>query len=111
VKKFRYFVIFSVLALLCGCLESSREAPTTLSEKYGEKVVMYATSWCGYCQRMREFFAANNIDYQEYDVEASSEGMREFKDLGGKGVPLVLVKGRVVEGYAPKAVAKLLKSN
>lgn len=69
---------------------------------------MYATSWCGYCRKMREFFEENNIEYTEYDIEASDLGKQEFDALNGKGIPLVLINGRVVEGYAPKAVLDLI---
>jgi mycoredoxin len=111
IKNFKCVCFLLGILILSGCLESSSQAPNKYSEKYGDAVVLYATNWCGYCQRMREFFAENKIDYIEHDVEASEESYSEFKELGGKGVPLVLVNGRVVRGYAPKAVAQLLNSS
>ena len=107
----RYLIVFISIAVFTGCLESSRAAPAELAEKYGSKVVLYATSWCGYCEKTRKLFKQYNIQYLEYDIENSIEGKREFDQLGAKGIPLVLINGRVVEGYAPKAVLELLKEN
>lgn len=70
----------------------------------GGGIVMYATEWCQYCQQTREFFAENGIDYIEYDIEKSAERNREYRDLGGRGVPLVNVGGTLVHGYSPQAI-------
>lgn len=75
------------------------------------EVVLYATSWCGYCQKTRELFAANNIPYVEYDIEKSDKRNREFKKLGGSGVPLINVNGTIVRGYAPESILGALRSN
>ncbi|WP_394147039.1 DUF4124 domain-containing protein [Shewanella atlantica] len=52
-----------------------------------KSVVMYATSWCQYCQKARNYFRENKIRYVEYDVEKKPKRMREFKRFGGKGYP------------------------
>lgn len=70
----------------------------------GGGIVLYATEWCGYCQLTRELFAANGIDYVEYDIEKSPERNREYRELGGRGVPLVNVAGTVIHGYAPDLI-------
>jgi len=92
---------------LSGCLESSRQVPKEIADKYEGKVVLYATQWCGYCEKTRKLFDQRNIEYIELDIEKSIEGQLEFDELGGSGIPLVVIKGRVVEGYAPKAVLNL----
>jgi glutaredoxin len=55
------------------------------------RVVMYATQWCGYCKRLREFFTDNAIAFVEIDVEASPEGRNAFEALRGRGYPTVYV--------------------
>jgi glutaredoxin len=72
-------------------------------------VVLYATSWCGYCAKTREFFAQNHIAYQELNVENSAEGRSGYMRLGGGGVPIVVVNGdTVIRGYAPNAIVEAL---
>ena len=66
----------------------------------GPGVTMYATSWCGYCKKAREYFASKGIRYTEVDVEKSPEGERRFKELGGKGVPLIVAGNKVMRGFS-----------
>lgn len=68
-----------------------------------EKVVLYATAWCGYCAKTRRFFAENQVAYQELDVENSEAGRGGYEKLGGGGVPIVVVNdSQVVRGYDPE---------
>ncbi|QSX38343.1 glutaredoxin family protein [Shewanella sedimentimangrovi] len=68
-----------------------------------KRVIMYATSWCPYCEKARKYFAASGIKYTEYDVEASPRRMREFKQLGGAGYPLILIgDNEKMQGFSIK---------
>jgi glutaredoxin len=70
------------------------------TDRYGQpEVVLYATSWCGYCKAAREFFAANGIEYTELDVEKSSMAQEGHRRLGGGGVPLIVVGDTVIHGF------------
>ena len=71
-------------------------------------VVLYATSWCGYCKMTRQFFAANGIRYTEQDIEQSSAAYKEHRRLGGNGVPLVVVGDQVVKGWSEGELRQLL---
>ena len=73
------------------------------------EVRLYATEWCGYCKLTREFFAANGIRYVEYDIEKSSESLREHRKLGGNGVPLIVVGDEVIKGWNEGALRQLLR--
>jgi glutaredoxin len=71
-------------------------------------VIMYATSWCPYCQRAREFFARHKIIYVEYDVERDEEASRAHRQLGARGVPLITVGDEVVSGFSEGQLRELL---
>ena len=43
--------------------------------KVAQNVVMYSTTWCGYCKQARNYFQQNNIAFAEYDVEKSDKGV------------------------------------
>lgn len=73
------------------------------------EVVLYATSWCGYCRKTRTLLKAHGIDYREFDIERSTEGKRRFDRLGGHGVPVVTVGDRVIHGYDPDALTLALR--
>jgi len=75
------------------------------------EVILYATEWCGYCQKTRELFKDNNISYVEYDIEKSEKGHEEYKRLGGTAIPLLKINGKVIHGYRPKTILASLNSN
>lgn len=72
------------------------------------EVILYGTSWCGYCAAARRFFDANGIRYTEYDTEKSNEGYEGHKKLGGGGVPLIVVGGAVMHGYNEAGLRQVL---
>jgi len=65
-----------------------------------QQVVMYATSWCPYCAKARAYFAESGIAYVEHDVEKSATARAEFKRLGGRAVPLIVVGGETMDGFS-----------
>lgn len=65
-----------------------------------KQVVMYATSWCGYCKKARNYFKKNSISYVEYDIEKDSHAKRRYDALGGKGVPVILVGQKRMNGFS-----------
>jgi len=71
-------------------------------------VVLYATSWCGYCQKTRELLVEQNVPYIEYDIERSPEGRRQYDALRGRGVPILTVGDTVVRGYNRREILALL---
>ena len=70
-----------------------------------DHVVMYGASWCSHCAKARQYFKKNDIPFTEYDVEKKPGRMREFRDLGGNGYPLILIgqnmkmRGFSIEGF------------
>jgi len=63
-------------------------------------VTMYATSWCGYCKKARAYFKKNGISYIEYDIEKDERAKRMYDLLGGKGVPVILVGKKRMNGFS-----------
>ena len=88
----------ALLALLAAGTAVAQQAP----------VVMYATSWCPYCAKARAHFARQGIAYVEHDIEKSAAANAEFKRLGGRGVPLILVGKEKMRGYSEQGLDALL---
>ena len=70
-------------------------------------VIMYSTSWCGYCKQARRYFNQKQIAFTEYDVEKTDKGKQDFKRLGGKGVPVILVGDRRLNGFSKRAFEQI----
>ena len=73
----------------------------TSSNKSGTKsVIMYSTSWCGYCKKARKHFISKNIPFKEYDIEKSEKAAIEYKKLNGRGVPVILIGKKRMNGFS-----------
>jgi len=75
----------------------------------GKKVIMYSTSWCGYCAKARKHFKENGIAFKEYDIEKSQKAKRKYDALGGQGVPLILVGKKSMRGFSVANFNKIYK--
>lgn len=64
-----------------------------------ENVILYATDWCGYCEKTRQFLDENHIKYTEYDIEKSEQARQQHAALNAKGVPVLDIKGTIIYGY------------
>jgi glutaredoxin len=83
------------------------DCPTPVA---GAKVEMWRTSWCPYCKKANDFFRACGLDFVEYDVETSAAAHAEFKALGGRGVPLIRVHGKLMSGFDARRFTALYQS-
>jgi glutaredoxin len=72
------------------------------------RVVMYGTSWCGFCAKARKEFAASGIDYIEWDVENNSSAAARFDRLNGNGYPLIYVGFERLNSVDVKVIRKAL---
>jgi len=70
------------------------------------RVIMYMTSWCGYCRKAREYINSLGVRLTEYDVDKDRSKSSEMlsKSGGAKGVPLIDVEGVIIKGYVPDAI-------
>ena len=68
--------IFVLLAVLAAWQHWDRIetflglGPTPRMAAAEAPVVLYATSWCGYCAKTRSFLAEEGIAYTELDIES-----------------------------------------
>lgn len=74
------------------------------------EVTMYATDWCPYCRKARDYFARNGIRYTELDIEKSPAAKAEYHRLGGRGVPLILVGSQRMSGFSEEGLANMLRA-
>ncbi len=75
------------------------DANTAVQAVEAKPVIMFATSWCGYCRQARKHFRANGIPYKEYDIEKSENAAKAFKKLNGRGVPVILIGRKRMNGF------------
>ena len=104
----RNFVIFGTLAIFIKLVFFFIPDPKPdLTGLPTDEVILYSTSWCGYCSKARDLMDKEGIEYTEYDIEKSREARSQYEQLRGRGVPLMLVNGEVVKGYDPRRLKAL----
>jgi glutaredoxin len=75
----------------------------------GSGVTMLSTAWCGVCKVARTYFRSKGIAFTDIDVEKSDAGARRYKELGGGGVPIILVGGKMMQGFGEEAFEEMRK--
>lgn len=90
----------------------SRPGTRTLDELrvHDRKVVIYTADWCGVCRRAKRHFESERIPFQEYDVEKSAKGRRDFERLQGTGVPIILLGRQRMNGFSPERFDRLYQA-
>lgn len=72
-------------------------------------VTIYSTSWCGWCQRTKEYFRQHNVTYTEKDVGADAAAREEMLQKSQQmGVPVIDIDGNIVVGFDQPRLAELL---
>jgi glutaredoxin len=74
-----------------------------------ESLVIYTTPTCGYCNAAKAHMGRRGIPYTERDITISESNEREFRQQGGRGVPLIVAGSRTLKGYSEASLEELLK--
>jgi len=82
--------------------------PVVPASASGGGVTIYSASWCGPCKQAKAYLTSKGVPYQDIDVEKSPEGAAEFRRLGGRGVPLIVIKGEKISGFNQARIDQLL---
>ena len=76
-----------------------------------QKLIMYTTSSCGYCAKARKYFAKQSIPFKEKNIETSEKYNREFKKIGGKGVPVILWGKNKMNGFSVEKFERMYEKS
>lgn len=72
-------------------------------------IKIYSTPACPYCKTARQFFAENNIQFEDIDVSANQSAAQEMIAKSGQmGVPVIDIDGQVVIGFDRVKIKQLL---
>ena len=85
-------------------------APPPADSRNKSGVILYASSWCGYCKRARVWLAQNRVNYQEVDID-TPYGRSSFRRASGQGgIPLLVSGARYIRGFTAEAYAAFFAS-
>jgi len=79
-----------------------------------KKVIIYSTSWCGFCRTEKQYLDSKKIDYVDKDVEKDTAAQKELlKKLSGnfQGVPVTDIGGDLILGFDRPKIDEALKKH
>lgn len=101
-ETFEQFVVKSQPSEVAGAMVASSD------------VIIYGASWCGACKQAARFLSQKGVPFIEKDIEkepaARSEMLSKARTQGvsTSGIPVIDVRGKLLGGFDPRAVERLL---
>jgi glutaredoxin len=79
---------------------------------FEHSVVVYTTSWCGWCRKTLGFLTRRGVAFENRDIESNDMWREELiEKTGGTSIPVVEIDGEIIRGYDPDRMAELLSSS
>ncbi|TKI67813.1 glutaredoxin family protein [Lysinibacillus mangiferihumi] len=77
-----------------------------------KKIVVYTMFNCIFCINLKNWMESNQLRYEERNIIKDSEYEKEFHDLNGAGLPLIVIQNNgeetIVTGFNQRKLEKLL---
>jgi glutaredoxin len=87
----------------------ARPADEPFAYQPDPEVVVYTTSWCGWCRKTLAFLDERGVRYVNKDIEASDWHRDELISKTGRtSVPVVEIDGEIIRGYNAQRMEELL---
>jgi glutaredoxin-like YruB-family protein len=80
-------------------------------ERFSGTVEIYVTAWCGYCKQAQRYMTSRGIPFVAYDIEKDSAARQRHKELGGRGVPLIIIGPNRMSGFSADTLEQYLNSS
>lgn len=75
------------------------------------EITMYVTPTCGYCKKAERYMSQNGVRYNRRDITKNRSAMNDFRELGGRGVPLIIVGDEQMAGFDEKRFEQMRQRN
>jgi glutaredoxin len=73
------------------------------------RIRLFSTPACGHCRQLKAHLQRLQISFQELDISRNRRAQNDFQRLGARGVPVLLVGERRMDGYDPRRLERLLR--
>ena len=74
-----------------------------------KRITLYTTARCPVCDQAKRYLKQRGIAFVEFDVQRSKRGIKDFQRLGGRGVPIIMVGDRRLDGFDKQAFEAIYK--
>ena len=91
-------------------VSTSQPAPSK-KERFTGTVEIYVTDWCGYCKKAQNYMRSKEIPFVAYNIENDKAAKQRHQELGGRGVPLIIIGTHKVFGFSPESLEYYLNNS
>lgn len=73
------------------------------------KVIVYSTTICPWCHRVKDYLKQHNIKFEEKNVQEDQEAAHEMVEKSGQmGVPVIDIDGKIIVGFDKEKIDEAL---
>lgn len=81
-----------------------------MSDSTAAPVIVYSTTWCGFCHQAKKYFDAEGIEYKDIDVEKDPKAAEDMVNKSKQmGVPVIEIGDTIIVGFDRPKVESALK--
>lgn len=83
-------------------------------EPAAAQVIIYGASWCGACHQAAAYLRSRRVAFVEKDIEQDPAAAREMTEKARRAgiptgsIPILDVRGRILQGFSPPAIDQAL---
>jgi len=72
-----------------------------------DKVIVYSTSTCPWCARVKSFLKEKGIGFEDINVDEDKKAAKEMIKISGQmGVPVIVIGKEVIVGFDERALER-----
>ncbi len=78
-------------------------------KKKKNRVIVFSTPTCSYCNMAKQYFRRNKIRFKDVDVSRDPAAARDLvRHTGQMGVPVIDINGKLIVGFDKPQINRLL---
>jgi glutaredoxin len=83
--------------------------PQERTPRDAPRITVFTSDHCSHCQRAKTFLREQGIPFRELNVQHSRKARQQFQRLKARGLPVILVGEKRLDGFQAATLRKLLK--
>lgn len=72
------------------------------------RITVFTTDHCAHCRAAKDFLNRHRLGFREANIGRDRRAQKAFRQLGARGVPVIQVGERRLDGFDPKQLTRLL---
>jgi glutaredoxin len=111
--KLARIIVFNILLAIAGnsAIAEAQVLNIQTSNSSASSIQILVASWCVHCRDLEKFLQDQNLGYIRLDIEKDPEGRKRYQQLGGGGVPMVIIGNSVLKGFDKEAILEMLEKS